>query len=86
MLRVVVLPQPEGPTRTTNSPSGMVRSIPSTARVAPNTFARRSRRIPATRYFRRSPKLKPRSRCFWMRKPSTTTCSVAMVPMAACGP
>src|SRR5919204_4035832 len=29
----VVLPQPEGPTRTMNSPSSIVRSTPSTARV-----------------------------------------------------
>src|SRR6266513_6107256 len=31
--RSVVLPQPDGPTRTTNSPSSIVRSTPSTART-----------------------------------------------------
>ncbi len=33
MRKVVVLPQPEGPSSTTNSPSSTARSIPFTARV-----------------------------------------------------
>ena len=38
----VVLPQPEGPSRTRNSPSVLARSIPSTAGVpSPNRLVRR---------------------------------------------
>ncbi len=32
------------------------------------------------------PKLKPLTRCFWMRNPKITTGSVTTVPMAAWGP
>src|SRR5215475_2139121 len=34
----VVLPQPDGPRRTRNSPSRVTRSTPSTARTSPNTL------------------------------------------------
>src|SRR5438552_8478571 len=47
MLSVVVLPHPEGPTRTANSPSGMSRLTPSTARLAPNALVSPASRIPA---------------------------------------
>src|SRR5437762_13345754 len=46
---VVVLPQPEGPTRTRNSWSRTVRSIPATARTSPNRFSTRSRTTSAMR-------------------------------------
>src|SRR5215831_10578118 len=38
MRRSVVLPHPEGPSRTRNSPSFAVRVIPSTAVTGPNSF------------------------------------------------
>src|SRR6059058_2863296 len=40
---VVVLPQPDGPTRMTNSWSRTVKSIPATAQVSPNRFSTPSR-------------------------------------------
>src|SRR6266566_10082304 len=40
MLRVVVLPQPEGPSSTVNDPSGTSRSIESTATTGPNSRRR----------------------------------------------
>src|SRR3989338_4653343 len=45
MRRVVVLPQPEGPSKTTNSPSWMLRETSLTAVTSPNflpTFSRTS--------------------------------------------
>src|ERR1043165_3400194 len=42
MRSIVVLPQPEGPRKTTNSPSRISRSMPSTAATSPNSL--RSRR------------------------------------------
>src|SRR2546428_12499209 len=43
MLRVVVLPQPDGPTSATNSPSRMVIDTWSTARTSPYSFTTFSR-------------------------------------------
>ena len=37
-LRIVLLPQPEGPSRTRNSPAGTVRSMPARAVTAPYRF------------------------------------------------
>ena len=37
---VVVLPQPEGPSREKNSPAATSRSMPSTTRVPPNSLVR----------------------------------------------
>src|SRR3989442_13689970 len=48
MLSVVVLPQPEGPTRIRNSPSRTSRLIPLTAVKLPNVFTRSLIRIRAT--------------------------------------
>ena len=43
--------------------------------------------FPAPRRQRRiMPKLKPFTRCFWMRMPMITTGMVITVPIAACGP
>src|SRR5262252_10301350 len=50
-LRVVVLPHPDGPTNTVNSPSGMTRSTSRTARVVPNVLLSFARRTPATALF-----------------------------------
>jgi len=48
--RSVVLPQPDGPTRTMNSPSEIVMSTPSTARTPPgNSFVTQSKTISPTR-------------------------------------
>ena len=38
------------------------------------------------RYLRMVPKLKPVTRCFWIRTPRMTTGMVMTVPIAACGP
>ena len=38
MRRVVVLPQPDGPSSVKNSPGGMCRSMPSTATTSPKAF------------------------------------------------
>src|SRR5262249_14440083 len=44
-------------------------------------------RVPLLRrHLRMVPKLKPLTRCFWIRMPSNTTGMVIMVPIAACGP
>src|SRR5437667_193924 len=48
MLSVVVLPQPDGPTSTTNSPSGTARSMASTARVEAKSLVSPSSRTAAT--------------------------------------
>src|SRR5215813_9121908 len=48
MLSVVVLPQPDGPTSTTNSPSGTARSMASTARVEAKSLVSFSSRTAAT--------------------------------------
>src|SRR5215471_16520077 len=48
MRKVVVLPQPDGPSRAKNSPAAIVRSTPSTARLMPSKLLlRRSRRTVA---------------------------------------
>ena len=96
MLSVVVLPQPEGPTMIRNSPSWTSRLMPLTAVKSPNRLTRSFRMIRATdvlpaivvrRLQRRTmPKLKPFTRCFWMRIPRITTGIVITVPIAACGP
>ena len=94
MLSVVVLPQPDGPTRIRNSPSWISRSIPLTAAKLPNCLTRSLSTIPATRRSfparrrqrRIMPKLKPFTRCFWIRIPMITTGTVITVPIAACGP
>ena len=102
MLRVVVLPQPEGPTMMRNSPSSIRRFTPATATTEPKCLTRsrstisatsflpRTGRRPQCRYrlphFRIIPKLKPLMRCFWISTPRTTTGIVITVPMAACGP
>ena len=94
MLSVVVLPQPDGPTRIRNSPSRISRSMPLTAAKLPNSLTRSLSTIPATgRSFlvrrgqrRIMPKLKPFTRCFWMKMPRMTTGTVITVPIAACGP
>ena len=39
MRRVVVLPQPEGPSSATNSPLVIVRSMGLTAKLSPNFFS-----------------------------------------------
>src|SRR4051812_20656131 len=48
MRSVVVLPQPEGPTNTTNSPSSIVKLRFFTASTAPNDFLRLHNSIRAT--------------------------------------
>ena len=50
MLSVVVLPQPDGPTKTTNSPSVTSRLTPLTASVAPKRLTIRSSLTPAIPY------------------------------------
>src|SRR5215210_233291 len=42
--RVVVLPEPDGPSIEKNSPSATSRSMPPTATTSPNRFSTRSRR------------------------------------------
>ena len=84
MLSVVVLPQPEGPTNTTNSPSAMSRLTP--AHRLGLAEALDDGVEPDAAHRRIIPKLKPFTRCFWIRKPKITTGMVTTVPMAACGP
>src|SRR6478672_9472294 len=48
MRRVVVLPQPDGPSSEKNSPARISRSIPSTARTSPNRLVSPTRRISGT--------------------------------------
>ena len=53
MRRVVVLPQPDGPTRTTNSPSSMVRSSGGMTCKVPNdlvTCCKTTSAIPASQF------------------------------------
>src|SRR5438067_13903351 len=50
---VVVLPQPEGPSRTKNSPSAMVNDDARTAVKSPKRFCRSSSRISATALLRK---------------------------------
>ena len=47
MRSVVVLPQPEGPSRLTNSPSAIVRSSPLTATAEPKALRTFSKLTPA---------------------------------------
>src|SRR5262249_7311536 len=93
MFSVVVFPQPDGPTMIRNSLSRISRLIPFTAAWVPNVLTRFSITMRASfasprlrRHLRMVPKLKPLTRCFWIRMPSTTTGMVIMVPIAACGP
>ncbi len=51
MRRVVVLPQPDGPSRQKNSPSRTVNVESRTATKSPNALCRFSIRISAMRYF-----------------------------------
>src|SRR5581483_1087595 len=53
MRSVVVLPQPEGPSRTKNSPSAMVNDEARTAVKSPKRFCRLSSRISATALLRK---------------------------------
>jgi hypothetical protein len=65
----VVFPQPEGPTRTMNSPSSIVRSTPSTARVPfGNVFTTSWSSISATRYPFNPVVTIPRVSCFCKTK------------------
>ena len=54
MLRVVVLPQPDGPTMMRNSPSSIRRWTPATATADPKCFTRSRRTISATAFLQRA--------------------------------
>ena len=82
MRRVVVLPHPEGPTRTRNSSASMERSRSFTASMSrPNTFLSPLSSICATIvYLLTIPKLNPRTKCLRMNIP--TIISGRVIPTA----
>ena len=94
-LSVVDLPQPDGPTSATSSPSATSRSTPRSARTAPYDFvaSRRSRRTPATRHPFTAPAVSPETMRRWNRSATATSGRVAIdgrrrrsAPGLACAP
>ncbi len=79
----VDLPQPDGPTKTTNSPSLMSRSSGGMTSTSPKrlvTFSRVMRPIIVS-YFT-APKVRPRTSCFWLNQPRIRIGAMAMVEAA----
>ena len=81
----VDLPQPDGPTRTMNSPSAISRSRP---RMASKPFGKTLRMpcrvtdaIAPAAYWPDTIEAKPRSSCFWMPAKIATTGAVPMSAM-----
>ena len=83
---VVVLPQPDGPTKTTNSPSSMVQLRSFTATTVPKDFSDYDKLDPRHAYLRTMPKLKPRARCLRMMRPTIISGTVMPTDSAAWRP
>ena len=83
----VVLPQPEGPTKTTNEPSSMSRLAPLMMLTGPNDFCDALQRDLAhdrrrLRVYLTAPKVRPRTSCRWLNQPSTRIGAIASVEAA----
>ena len=86
MRSVVVLPQPDGPTNTTNSPSSMVRLMSRTATTRAEGLAQIDELDARHTYLRTMPKLKPRARCLRMIRPTMISGTVMPTESAAWRP
>ena len=84
--QAVVLPLPDGPSRTMNSPVPKARSSPSSATVPSGKTLRTARNSTAIAQALIAPKVSPRTRCFWTRKVNTTIGRVATTATAATCP
>ena len=77
------LPQPDGPTKTTNEPSSTTRSTPWM------TFTRAEGLLDALEFdlahifsYFTAPKVSPRTSCFWLNQPMMRMGAMAMVEAA----
>ena len=79
----VDLPQPDGPTKTANSPSSIVRSKGGITCVSPKLFVTLlSTMRPIIFPYFTAPKVKPWTSCFWQNHPNTTMGPTAAVDTA----
>ena len=79
----VDLPQPEGPTKTTNSPSFISRLASGMTAWVPKVLLTCSRVIePICFPYLTAPKVRPRTSCFWLNQPSTRMGAMASVEAA----
>jgi hypothetical protein len=79
----VDLPQPEGPTKTANSPSSMVRSSGGMTSTAPKLLETLSSVMrPMDAPYFTAPKVRPRTSCFWLNQPRIRIGAMAMVEAA----
>ncbi len=81
----VVLPQPEGPTKTTKEPSSISRSAPLMMSCDPKDFFTPSRVMRAMglpRFYFTAPKVRPRTSWRWLNQPSTRMGAMARVEAA----
>ena len=86
MRKSVDFPQPEGPTKTTNSPSSISRLILGMILVAPkDLLTSRSWMLPIVVppecYFT-APNVRPRTSCFWLNQPMIRIGAIAIVEAA----
>ena len=86
MRSVVVLPQPDGPTSTTNSPSSMVEADVAHRDDAAECLAQADELDAGHGYLRTMPKLKPRARCLRMIRPTIISGMVMPTESAAWRP
>ena len=77
------LPQPDGPTKTTNEPSSTTRSTPWMTFTLPKAFSTPLQFDLAHifSYFT-APKVSPRTSCFWLNQPMMRMGAMAMVEAA----
>ena len=82
----VDLPQPDGPTKTTNSPFSIVRSMPLMARVFAEEFfdalefeeCHVHLLLWSPEVYLTAPKVSPCTSCFWLNQPNTTIGAIAI--------
>ncbi len=78
------MPQPEGPTKTTNSPSSISRSSGGITSTSPKAFFTpfsTMRPIDCLPYLT-APKVSPRTSCFWLNQPMIRIGAMAIVEAA----
>ncbi len=86
--RSVVLPQPDGPTKTTNDPSSISRSAPGMTICGPKALLTRSSVIlpmvllSGSALYLTAPKVSPRTSCRWLNQPRTSIGAMARVEAA----
>ena len=86
MRSVVVLPQPDGPTNTTNSPSSMVKLKSLHGDDGAERLGQVDELDARHVYLRTMPKLKPRARCLRMMRPTIISGTVMPTASAAWRP